>query len=132
MNLLPAIPLYRRLLRMHRQKLSIEERLLGDSYLKSEFRRHKDIENPLHIVGFLQQWQQYGEVLNKKDINGEGQEWLQGADDWAMEGLLEKMNDQQVGQLWELYEAIQKVNRGETVEAHEDEPIALDADKKDR
>lgn len=27
-----------------------QERLLGDEYIKSEFRLHRDIENPLHIV----------------------------------------------------------------------------------
>lgn len=25
-------------------------RLLGDSYVKSEFRAHRDVENPVHIV----------------------------------------------------------------------------------
>lgn len=49
--LLPPIPLYRRLLRAHRRKLPKEQRLLGDEYVKGEFRRHKDIENPVHIVG---------------------------------------------------------------------------------
>ena len=26
-------------------------RLLGDEYVKSEFRAHKAVENPMHIVG---------------------------------------------------------------------------------
>jgi hypothetical protein len=25
-------------------------RLLGDEYIKSEFRAHRDVENPVHIV----------------------------------------------------------------------------------
>jgi hypothetical protein len=25
-------------------------RILGDSYVKNEFRAHRDVENPLHIV----------------------------------------------------------------------------------
>jgi hypothetical protein len=50
MALLPPIPLYRRLLRTHRKKLGPQERVLGDMYVKSEFRAHKDIENPVHIV----------------------------------------------------------------------------------
>ena len=25
-------------------------RLLGDEYIKSEFRAHRDVENPMHIV----------------------------------------------------------------------------------
>ena len=48
--LLPPIPLYRRLLRCHRKYLDREMRLLGDSYIKSEFRSHRSVENPLHIV----------------------------------------------------------------------------------
>ena len=50
--LLPPLQLYRRILRVHRKKLEPEMRLLGDGYVKSEFRAHKDVENPLHIVCF--------------------------------------------------------------------------------
>lgn len=96
--LLPPIPLYRRLLRIHRKKLGPEERVFGDSYLKSEFRRHRDIENPLHIVGFLTEWQQYGQALEGDDWKGRKIE----------KELLDKMSDQQVGQLYELMQAIQK------------------------
>lgn len=48
--LLPPLQLYRRILRVHRRKLEPEMRVLGDSYVKSEFRLHKNVENPLHIV----------------------------------------------------------------------------------
>ena len=48
--LLPPLPLYRRLLRIHRRKLPKEERLVGDEYVRAEFRKHKDVENPIHIV----------------------------------------------------------------------------------
>lgn len=27
-------------------------RLLGDEYIKSEYRAHRNVENPMHIVGF--------------------------------------------------------------------------------
>jgi len=50
MALLPPIPLYRRLLRAHRKHLHREMRLLGDEYVKSEFRAHRNVENPVHIV----------------------------------------------------------------------------------
>lgn len=50
--LLPPIPLYRRILRVHRKKLDPEMRILGDSYVKSEFRAHRSTENPLHIVRY--------------------------------------------------------------------------------
>ena len=50
--LLPPIPLYRRLLRAHRKHLDPQMRLLGDEYIKGEFRSHCNVENPMHIVSF--------------------------------------------------------------------------------
>ena len=47
--LLPPLQLYRRILRVHR-KLDPEMRVLGDSYVKAEFRAHRSVDNPLHIV----------------------------------------------------------------------------------
>ncbi|KAF5844715.1 hypothetical protein GGP41_008689 [Bipolaris sorokiniana] len=66
--LLPPIPLYRRLLRSHRKRLGPEERLLGDMYVKAEFRAHRDVENPVQIIGFLSEWQTYCQML-------EGDSW---------------------------------------------------------
>lgn len=49
--LLPPIPLYRRLLRAHRKFLPNREmRVLGDQYVRGEFRAHREVENPVHIV----------------------------------------------------------------------------------
>jgi len=48
--LLPPIPLYRRLLRAHRKHLPADMRLLGDEYVKAEFRAHRGVENPVHMV----------------------------------------------------------------------------------
>lgn len=67
-NLLPPIPLYRRILRTHRKRLLPDMRLLGDEYVKAEFRRHQNIDNPVHIVGFLSEWQMYAQQL-------EGDSW---------------------------------------------------------
>lgn len=84
--LLPPIPLYRRLLRAHRKHLPSEMRVLGDEYIKSEFRAHKDVENPMHIVGFLTEWQSYcqqiegegwrGEKMDKAKVDKMSGEWL--------------------------------------------------------
>lgn len=52
MALLPPIPLYRRLLRAHR-RLPPEMRLLGDNYVKAEFRAHRTVDNPAHLVRCL-------------------------------------------------------------------------------
>lgn len=92
--LLPPIPLYRRILRVHRQKLDPEMRILGDSYVKSEFRAHRGTENPLHIVrlplvgleigwwggeanagsgqiGFLTEWQLYAQKIEGDAWSGD-------------------------------------------------------------
>ncbi|KAL4791020.1 hypothetical protein BDV19DRAFT_371287 [Aspergillus venezuelensis] len=98
--LLPPIPLYRRILRVHRRKLDPEMRVLGDSYVKSEFRAHKSTENPLHIIGFLTEWQLYAQKL-------EGDMWKGEKLDKAK---LDKMSDQQLGQLYELMQTIQNKN----------------------
>ncbi|KAL5000363.1 succinate dehydrogenase assembly factor 3, mitochondrial [Aspergillus recurvatus] len=95
--LLPPIPLYRRILRVHRKKLDPEMRILGDSYVMSEFRAHRGTENPLHIIGFLTEWQLYAQKL-------EGDSWIGEKLD---QGKLDKMSDQQLGQLYELMQTIQ-------------------------
>lgn len=52
--LLPPLHLYRRVLRVHRNKLDPEMRILGDLYVKAEFRAHREVENPVHIVRYYQ------------------------------------------------------------------------------
>ena len=69
--LLPPIPLYRRLLRAHRKFLPAEMRVLGDEYIKSEFRAHRDTDNPVHIVGFLTEWQTYAQQIEGENWRGE-------------------------------------------------------------
>ncbi|CAF9907066.1 MAG: acetate non-utilizing protein 9 [Heterodermia speciosa] len=100
--LLPPIPLYRRLFRTHRKFLEPQMRLLGDEYIKSEFRAHQKTENPMHIIGFLTEWQMYAQKI-------EGESWRGEKID---KGKIDKMSDQQLGQLYELMQAIQKASRG--------------------
>lgn len=50
MALLPPVHLYRRLLRAHRKHLPAEMRILGDEYIKAEFRAHRKADNPAHLV----------------------------------------------------------------------------------
>ena len=86
--LLPPIPLYRRLFRSHRKFLPKEMRVLGDEYIKSEFRSHRNVENPMHIVsryvnaaekplltipqiGFLTEWQMYAQKIEGEAWKGE-------------------------------------------------------------
>lgn len=69
--LLPPIPLYRRILRAHRNHLPFKMRMLGDEYVKSEFRAHRNVENPVHIIGFLTEWQMYAQEVEGESWRGE-------------------------------------------------------------
>lgn len=80
--LLPPIPLYRRLLRGHRKYLPHDMRVLGDEYIKSEFRAHRNVENPMHIIGFLSEWQSYAQQIEGENWRGEKMD----------KGKIDKMN----------------------------------------
>ncbi|KAI8075256.1 hypothetical protein BC940DRAFT_230542 [Gongronella butleri] len=106
--LLAPIPLYRRILRVHRQ-LPAAMRAFGDDYVKSEFRRHKESDNPVHIVGFITQWQDYLDLLTDQTKPENGDATTQftniptnGLGKRLQEGHIEKMSDEQLGQLYEL------------------------------
>ncbi|KAI5956737.1 hypothetical protein KGF54_000354 [Candida jiufengensis] len=101
--LLPPLQLYRSILRAHVQKLPQELRYLGDQYVKKEFKDHKKIDNPLHIVGFLTEWQDYLKQID-------GGKWLDGK---LSKNDLEKMTPEQIGQLYELMEATKKLGENE-------------------
>ncbi|ODV66929.1 ACN9-domain-containing protein [Hyphopichia burtonii NRRL Y-1933] len=90
--LLPPLKLYKAILRTHVHKLPIELRSLGDEYVKAEFKAHQNIDNPLHIVGFLTQWQDYLKNLD-------GGSWQEGK---LSQEDLDKMSPEQVNQLYEL------------------------------
>ncbi|EMD31278.1 hypothetical protein CERSUDRAFT_100473 [Gelatoporia subvermispora B] len=100
--LLPPLPLYRRILRAHRS-LPYEMRSLGDDYVKAEFRRHKSIDNKVHIIGFLSQWKMYLDELPAEP------------DPQSFKGkkldptVVEKMSAEQLGQLYELMHATKDV-----------------------
>ncbi|KAK3071028.1 hypothetical protein LTR53_009424 [Teratosphaeriaceae sp. CCFEE 6253] len=96
--LLPPIPLYRRLFRAHRKHLNQEMRVLGDEYIKAEFRSHRDTENPVHIVGFLTEWQLYAQQIEGGSWRGEKIE----------KGKVDKMSDEQIAQMYELMQAIRE------------------------
>ncbi|KAI9899565.1 hypothetical protein N3K66_006026 [Trichothecium roseum] len=89
MALLPPIPLYRRLLRGHRKHLPHEMRVLGDEYVKTEFRAHRKVDNPAHLIGFLTEWQLYAQQV-------EGDEWK---DEKIDPGKLQKLNGKPIPNL---------------------------------
>ncbi|TLD29314.1 hypothetical protein PspLS_03795 [Pyricularia sp. CBS 133598] len=110
--LLPPIPLYRRLFRAHRKHLPPEMRVLGDEYIKAEFRAHRNVDNPAHLIGFLTEWQLYAQQV-------EGESWQGEKIDQAK---VEKLSEQQVGQLYELMMAIKARREGGEGEGEGQEP----------
>lgn len=86
--LLDPITLYRLILRTHRN-LPPDLRVLGDPYVKSEFRLHQKTENPIHIIGFLSEWQKYAQDLSAGKWNGEKID----------KAKIDKMSEEQLGQL---------------------------------
>lgn len=98
--LLPPLQLYRSILRAHIHSLPAELRPLGDQYVKAEFKAHQKIDNPLHIVGFLTQWQDYLRNLS-------GGKWMEGK---LSRQELEKMSPEQIGQLYELMNEAKKID----------------------
>ncbi|EIM90938.1 ACN9-domain-containing protein [Stereum hirsutum FP-91666 SS1] len=101
-TLLPPLPLYRRLLRAHRF-LPVEMRSLGDDYIKAEFRRHKEVDNPVYIIGFLSQWKRY---LDELPAPLEAEKFTGRRLDPT---VFEKLSKEQLGQLYELMHATKDV-----------------------
>ncbi|KAH4065468.1 hypothetical protein HBI80_161700 [Parastagonospora nodorum] len=118
--LLPPIPLYRTILRTHRKRLGVEERVLGDMYVKAEFKAHKDIDNPVQIIGFLSEWQLYAQTLQGDNWKGQKMD----------KGKIDKMSDQQIGQLYELMQAIQKQSQDDADAVEARIVNSLDSHKK--
>ncbi|ODV78881.1 ACN9-domain-containing protein [Suhomyces tanzawaensis NRRL Y-17324] len=101
--LLPPLKLYQAILRAHVHKLPAELRPLGDQYVKAEFKAHKDSDNPLHIVGFLTEWQDYLRAID-------GGSWMDGK---LGKQDIEKMSPEQVGQLYELMQETKRIGQEE-------------------
>ncbi|KAL1899714.1 hypothetical protein Cpir12675_001299 [Ceratocystis pirilliformis] len=96
MPLLRPLALYRRLLRAHRLYLPAEMRLLGDEYVKAEFRAHQKLDNPSQVIGFLTEWQMYLQQV-------EGDKWKGERMDFTK---IERLSEDQMVQLYELMQSI--------------------------
>ncbi|TFK22752.1 ACN9-domain-containing protein [Coprinopsis marcescibilis] len=105
-SLLPPIPLYRRILRVHRH-LPHGMRSLGDVYVKSEFRRHQKVTNPAYLLGFLSQWKVY---LDQIPVGPKAAEYRGKPLDPT---VFEKMTDEQLGQLYEFKQTVKDVRKPE-------------------
>ncbi|GAA6062264.1 hypothetical protein JCM10212_000924 [Sporobolomyces blumeae] len=126
-ELLPPIALYRRLLRVHRKVLPHELRVMGDDYVKAEFRRTRSTDNPLHIVGFLSEWKKYldfheAQVGGRHTLDSTTTTTTTNADGARVDrdgkplpgmsldpSILESLSADQIGQLYELFQATKDV-----------------------
>ncbi|GMR59338.1 hypothetical protein PMAYCL1PPCAC_29533, partial [Pristionchus mayeri] len=98
-SLFPLL-LYKRILRLH-YGLPPPARLMGDAYVKDEFRRHKTAPREQALI-FLHEWTQYCTMLSKQ-LTGRGiSKGIIGKD--FDDGDLEKFSEEQLGQLLELKE----------------------------
>jgi hypothetical protein len=98
-----VLALYRRILTLHRQKLEPHMRVLGDQYVRDEFKRHKGAA-PKFVPLFLREWEQYAAVMESKQSRF-GQE-LSAEDSQLLDG-------EQKVKLRSLQDAAKKV--GETI-----------------
>ncbi|SPO35916.1 probable Acetate non-utilizing protein 9, mitochondrial [Pseudozyma flocculosa] len=110
-TILPPIQLYRRIHRAHRH-LTADMRVLGDDYVRDEFRRHKDIDNPLQIVAFLSSWKMY---LDQLEVSQGKPGGFRGKRLDAT--LMDKLSDEQVNQLYELMQATESAYDPERAQA---------------
>ncbi|CAI5713204.1 unnamed protein product [Hyaloperonospora brassicae] len=66
-----VLALYKHILALHRRQLKPHMRVLGDQYVRDEFKRHKSAD-PKFVPLFLREWEQYAAVMDqKKDCYGQ-------------------------------------------------------------
>ena len=56
---LSASALYRSIMKAHKKYLPDQMRRLGDAYVKSEFKSHKEVKKPEQLEEFFSAWEQY-------------------------------------------------------------------------
>lgn len=95
--------LYKAILRLHRG-MPGELRALGDQYVRDEFKRHKTAE-PEFVPVFMKEWTNYALTMSKQMGRKSGYDRF-GVK--LSEEDLSKFSEEQIGQLFELYEEMQK------------------------
>ncbi|CCJ29127.1 unnamed protein product [Pneumocystis jirovecii] len=84
-----------------------DARFLGNKYVQQEFRLHRNIKNPLHLIGFIDSWKDYLKGI-------ENYAWKE----YKIESVkVGKMSDEQLYQLYELMQAIEerKIERNKSL-----------------
>ncbi|KXS10690.1 ACN9-domain-containing protein [Gonapodya prolifera JEL478] len=113
--------LYRSIFKLHRQ-MPPALRYIGDSYVRDEFKRHKEADD-FFVEQFMNQWSSYlHDMADQLQASRAIAQSVPGASDFVPEvgrnlpsDALDKMTDQQIGQLWALKEEAKKIpeNAGE-------------------
>ena len=101
------LSLYKIILRLH-QRLPLDLKTLGDLYVKSEFKLHKNCA-PDFVPQFVQQWTAYATNLHKQLENSSSEKKSLGKD--LMPEHLDTFSEDQILQLIELMKETTKVNR---------------------
>ncbi|KAF7686371.1 succinate dehydrogenase assembly factor 3, mitochondrial [Silurus meridionalis] len=100
--------LYKRILILHRF-MPIDLKVLGDHYVKDEFRRHRSA-SPEQVQHFMKEWEDYRDTLQTQVLQAAGREKLVfGAD--LTEQQLRDFQAEQIGQLYELMLESSKPNQ---------------------
>eukprot|EP01115_Flamella_aegyptia_P005943 TRINITY_DN249_c0_g5_i1.p1 TRINITY_DN249_c0_g5~~TRINITY_DN249_c0_g5_i1.p1 ORF type:complete len:112 (-),score=14.89 TRINITY_DN249_c0_g5_i1:99-413(-) len=94
--------LYKEILTLHQQKLPYVQRSLGDSYVKNEFKAHKDVTESAFIDNFMLEWKDYRNVLIEQPV-------VEGRD--ISKEDISNLSDEQKMQLEKLKEEAIKINK---------------------
>lgn len=95
--------LYKTILRLHRG-LPGELHSLGNTYVKDEFRRHKNC-NPAEAACFMMEWTQYA-VMLADQLGLKGPKFGSKLGIHLDNSTLEAMREDQIQQLYELLQAV--------------------------
>uniref|UniRef100_A0AC34R446 Succinate dehydrogenase assembly factor 3 n=1 Tax=Panagrolaimus sp. JU765 TaxID=591449 RepID=A0AC34R446_9BILA len=98
--------LYKRILRLHYGLPTPEMKLMGDAYVKDEFRRHKTAAPELALL-FLKEWTEYCTMLSKQLSNKGLVKGLSVGKDLDPEQI-EVLEEQKLFQLYELKQEAEK------------------------
>jgi hypothetical protein len=63
------LSLYKKILTLHKSKLSLFKKNIGDSYVKKEFRDHRQSKQE-HLNSFIQEWTSYCTILETQPNPG--------------------------------------------------------------
>jgi len=99
-----ALRLYRAILKSHREKLPPDARMLGDSYVQSEFKQHKHAK-PEHLKGFFEGWMSYLTQLN-----------VVGSDGAALPDIeVQRLDQEKLATLKKLRDEAEKVGEAQSI-----------------